>query len=115
MSDGKPIGVPSGITHVSIPMTKERATRFAWVAFVLGAVAIVANSLTGAGFLPPLGMQICGWLAGVCTGLSWYFARKTPDFDAYEAIRKSKEGGTKKTTLVYGKTPTIPPTGEVKK
>lgn len=115
MPENKPTGVPPGISHVSIPMTKERAARFAWVAFALGGIAIVANSLTGAGFLPPLGMQVCGWLAGVCTGLSWYFARRTPDFDAYEAIKKSEKSGTKKTTLVYGKTPTIPPKEEVKK
>jgi len=50
----------------------------AWAAFCLGLVAIVANSLTGAGFLSSTAMQVCGWLAGVCTALSWYLARITP-------------------------------------
>lgn len=91
MPDEKPKSIPQGVSHVSVPMTKKRAARFAWVAFVLGAVAIVANSLTGAGFLPLLGMQICGWLAGLCTGLSWYFARRTPDFEAYNALKKGDQ------------------------
>ncbi len=76
----KPSSVPSGLNQVEIPMTKKRAKMLAWTSFVLGALAIVSNSLTAAGFLPKLAMQICGWFAVLCTGLSWYLARRSPDF-----------------------------------
>lgn len=101
-NDSRPPVVPAGLQQVEIPMNPTRAERMAWTAFVLGAVALVANSLTGAGFIPKIGMQICGWLAGVCTGLSWYLARKTPSIASLQAVRangkegndgKSKTGG----------------------
>ena len=85
MSNGKPSSAPAGLQQVEVPMNPMRANRMAWAAFALGVVAIVANSLTGAGFVPKLAMQVCGWLAGLCTALSWYLARKTPSFESMKA------------------------------
>jgi len=94
MSNGKPSSAPAGLQQVEVPMNPMRANRMAWAAFALGVVAIVANSLTGAGFVPKLAMQVCGWLAGLCTALSWYLARKTPSFESMKAAKQNgnKEG-----------------------
>jgi hypothetical protein len=93
MSNGtsgeRPTGVPDGLQQVEIPMNPKRAERMAMAAFVLGIVALVANSLTGVGWLPVVAMQVCGWLAGICTGLSWYLARKTPSFASMAAVKKN--------------------------
>jgi hypothetical protein len=48
----------------------------ALAAFVLGALAIVANGVTAMGFVPTWAMQLAGGMAGIFTGLSWYCHRQ---------------------------------------
>ena len=61
-----------------LTMTPRRAAWFSWSAFGLGLGAVVANSLVGVGFLSSRSTQIAAWVASLCSGLAWYFARKTP-------------------------------------
>ena len=89
VTNNKPASAPEGIVRPEIPMNQKRAERMAWVSMTLGGLALVASSLVGVGFLPTKGSQVCGWLAGLFTALSWYLARKTPSMASMAAARKN--------------------------
>jgi hypothetical protein len=69
---------------VNLKMDERRAKRFAWAAYTLGGVGLVATSLVGAGFLPSkTWVQVVGWVATVTNGLAIYLARGIPTSSQY--------------------------------
>ena len=70
-------------------MTATRANRIAWGAVVLALLGIVASGLSGAGWLPVKAMQVCGTVALICQGVSWYLARLAPSMGAMRVAQRN--------------------------
>lgn len=80
-----------GLPVVELDMTQAQASRLRWSAFTLGGLSIVASILTAAAWLPVVGMQIAGTVAAVCTGLSWYIARRAPSSATRRVVSNAED------------------------
>lgn len=87
-----PLPSPGNTPNLPTPrlsMSPARANRLAWTVVVLALLGIVASALTSAGWIPVKAMQVCGTVAMICQGFTWYLARLMPSAGAIRAAQRN--------------------------